>query len=987
MENNIKIRHPHSRLLKKGLRWNDSLKKYEKTIPLKQKQNMIQIQEHIENKKNLKHFREGLMEPKPKIKTKEDPSIYLSTTNYDREKINTPSFSSSRKNILKFPTPKENYYLRKEINIHHYTPTPSNRLNIKDDFNEKNARNNKNNDILSSSYMTSFRPESRASFRPNYNNKEFRYLRRSFTYIDNDINKYKLSKNYAGENIKYRKLSTLNNILKKQNKELRQKVIEMENKINHLLNEIKKMKIENQKVESGKKKLLEKIKNLENELNFNRTMRFKELKLKANTKNISNTDILNLNNLFDKKEKPIIELPNNMENYSDSYESRENYINKRNNKRINFYTKTDTYNDESNCEDDNENELIKQIYELREQTGKLKYEKESTKKGNKIMRKNLLVNDDRLCEHKKRIATLIEENKNFRDMNQKLKTEKQKMKNYYMSLLLEQKKSLENKFKNNFNDLGHKINMLRNENNALKIEIDNISCNNLFQSQDISDNNNMNSQLITQLKEENNMLKTQLNEKEKELNNNNNFNEGNNNENILREINYLKNNLEEKRKEINNLKENLKNLFNQLNSYKNSNKDLMNNNTQLKQEINQLNIKVNNLENENFSKEQQIKNLSNLNNKLSKLVNNANNDNCQQEFNNKDLNYNERLEQKISLLERKNEILQEHLKNKSNNEKINHDKINKIILEKNNLLKANCNLEKEILTLKFHIDELENVNNCNSLNLQRIDELERELKETKNECEINLNELKDKQNENQKLLNIIKNKEKENTHIKNEFENNYDGKSGIIDTGDNINTIFKEKIENLEKELDSCRTKNDKLFIENSTLKERMDSIKSEPDVKLLITIDKLKEELKNKNSEIKKLINENNYLRNSANNNNEEERDIDLNNNKNKKNSFGNNVNSSGFNDADRIKPLMDEIKNYQLESDSDKKQIKTLKEDIKLMKGKIKDLETFGGQMKDMNEFFSLLNKALLNYKPKKKEQKEALNKIMVVLNNSQK
>ena len=445
--------------------------------------------------------------------------------------------------------------------------------------------------------------------------------------------------------------------------------------------------------------------------------------------------------------------------------------------------------------------------------------------------------------------------------------------------------------------------------------------------------------------------------------------------------------MEEKRKEINNLKENLKNLFSQLNSYKNSNKDLMNNNTQLKQEINQLNIKVNNLENENFSKEQQIKNLSNLNNKLSKLVNNANNDNCQQEFNNKDLNYNERLEQKISLLERKNEILQEHLKNKSNNEKINHDKINKIILEKNNLLKANCNLEKEILTLKFHIDELENVNNCNSLNLQRIDELERELKETKNECEINLNELKDKQNENQKLLNIIKNKEKENTHIKNEFENNYDGKSGIIDTGDNINTIFKEKIENLEKELDSCRTKNDKLFIENSTLKERMDSIKSEPDVKLLITIDKLKEELKNKNSEIKKLINENNYLRNSANNNNEEERDIDLNNNKNKKNSFGKNVNSSGFNDADRIKPLMDEIKNYQLESYSDKKQIKTLKEDIKLMKGKIKDLETFGGQMKDMNEFFSLLNKALLNYKPKKKEQKEALNKIMVVLNNSQK
>jgi hypothetical protein len=52
--------------------------------------------------------------------------------------------------------------------------------------------------------------------------------------------------------------------------------------------------------------------------------------------------------------------------------------------------------------------------------------------------------------------------------------------------------------------------------------------------------------------------------------------------------------------------------------------------------------------------------------------------------------------------------------------------------------------------------------------------------------------------------------------------------------------------------------------------------------------------------------------------------------------------------------------------------------------MKAKIKDLETFGGQMKDLNEFISVLNQALLNYKPKKKEQKDALNRIINVLNN---
>ena len=71
---------------------------------------------------------------------------------------------------------------------------------------------------------------------------------------------------------------------------------------------------------------------------------------------------------------------------------------------------------------------------------------------------------------------------------------------------------------------------------------------------------------------------------------------------------------------------------------------------------------------------------------------------------------------------------------------------------------------------------------------------------------------------------------------------------------------------------------------------------------------------------------------------------------------------------------------------NESDKIQIKTLKEDIKMMKAKIKSLETFGGQVKNMTEFIALLNQALLNYKPKKKEQKDALDKIVNILNNNQ-
>ena len=63
---------------------------------------------------------------------------------------------------------------------------------------------------------------------------------------------------------------------------------------------------------------------------------------------------------------------------------------------------------------------------------------------------------------------------------------------------------------------------------------------------------------------------------------------------------------------------------------------------------------------------------------------------------------------------------------------------------------------------------------------------------------------------------------------------------------------------------------------------------------------------------------------------------------------------------------------------------QIKALKEEIKELKEKIKKLETFSGQLNNFNEFIQLLQSALLNYKPKKKEQKAALNRLKEILNN---
>ena len=94
--------------------------------------------------------------------------------------------------------------------------------------------------------------------------------------------------------------------------------------------------------------------------------------------------------------------------------------------------------------------------------------------------------------------------------------------------------------------------------------------------------------------------------------------------------------------------------------------------------------------------------------------------------------------------------------------------------------------------------------------------------------------------------------------------------------------------------------------------------------------------------------------------------------------------MNSQGLTDADKIKLYKERLKELELTNESDKKQIQTLKEDIKTMKSKIKNLETFGGQVQDMKDFINLLNQVLIHCSPKKKEQKDALNKIVGILNN---
>ena len=213
------------------------------------------------------------------------------------------------------------------------------------------------------------------------------------------------------------------------------------------------------------------------------------------------------------------------------------------------------------------------------------------------------------------------------------------------------------------------------------------------------------------------------------------------------------------------------------------------------------------------------------------------------------------------------------------------------------------------------------------------------------------------------------------------------------------NEKLKQKIEQLEKEINNIKINNNQLIKENKELKDKIQNIdnnelrQSGQDERLSITLDNLKEELKDKNLQIEKLIQENNILKNTikkSNNNilinDEDEKEININTNKksSENNPFRTTLSNTGLNDAEKIKIYKEQIKELRLLNESDTIQIKALKADIKEMKDKIKKMETFSGQLKNFDEFISLLNKALFDYRPKKKEQKEALNKLVEVMNN---
>jgi predicted RNase H-like nuclease (RuvC/YqgF family) len=267
--------------------------------------------------------------------------------------------------------------------------------------------------------------------------------------------------------------------------------------------------------------------------------------------------------------------------------------------------------------------------------------------------------------------------------------------------------------------------------------------------------------------------------------------------------------------------------------------------------------------------------------------------------------------------------------------------------------------------------------------------------------------LAQKEKENQDLLNILKNKENDTAMLQGQLSNTTSNNEHRQINSSNILNYaeLNEEIEELKNEIQEKNNQIEKLeneinnikLINNQFLKQHNEYKKiqimnneSGSGGEEKNALDNLRKELKDKNLEIEKLIKENYNLKNNIQKSNAiiEEDEKEVNNNIQKKQSDNNlirkSVNSLPLNEIEKNKLLLEEIKELKTINESDMIQIKTLKADIKELKEKLKKMETFSGQLKNYDDYISLLNKALFDYKPKKKEQKEALNKLVEVMNN---
>ena len=280
-------------------------------------------------------------------------------------------------------------------------------------------------------------------------------------------------------------------------------------------------------------------------------------------------------------------------------------------------------------------------------------------------------------------------------------------------------------------------------------------------------------------------------------------------------------------------------------------------------------------------------------------------------------------------------------------------------IQLNGLSQNNKSLKKDKEELNKKISELENINKNLKSNLSSINKINNNSNNNNLQQQILI--LQREKQEKEEEIENLKNQIQNNIFVNNDGDNN--------NKNNKINQIDNENKNNI----------NYKLLLENKQLKEKIQLLQAGQDENLINIIDNLKKELNDTKKQLNNLIKEN---KNNFNNENGEEdaKEIDF---KNTNNPFRHTMNSQELDDPEKIKLYQEKLIEIKQINESDRLQINVLKEEIKKSKDKIKYLETFGGQIKDMHEFVKFLNLILINCKPKK-DQKNILDKIITALNN---
>jgi hypothetical protein len=280
-------------------------------------------------------------------------------------------------------------------------------------------------------------------------------------------------------------------------------------------------------------------------------------------------------------------------------------------------------------------------------------------------------------------------------------------------------------------------------------------------------------------------------------------------------------------------------------------------------------------------------------------------------------------------------------------------------IQLNGLSQNNKSLKKDKEELNKKISELENINKNLKSNLPSINEI---------------NNNSNNKNLQQQILILQREKqekEEEIENLKNQIQNN------IFVNNDGDNNNKNNKINQIDNE--NKNNINYKLLLENKQLKEKIQLLQAGQDENLINNRDNLKKEPNDTKKQLNNLIKENKNIFNNE-NGEEDAKEIDF---KNTNNPFRHTMNSQELDDPEKIKLYQEKLIEIKQINESDRLQINVLKEEIKKSKDKIKYLETFGGQIKDMHEFVKLLNLILINCKLKK-DQKNVLDKIITALNN---